>query len=418
MENFIENPSVLDTSGTLEEGEEGEEKEASDLNMPPSWLAKAESISVHIGPLPKLHLIDMLWNSGYRVTSDVLAELAGIQATRTNLPNIFQVFLGQANTTHTFPIRFIQGSSKLDFSKEDNFPLVCDIILAVDRDYKSLTTFRSGLVNKLHGLRMRHTTLVPFLQNTATQGSIISSAWTDTNKINNEVFGSPDSVNPRKVYAAYKSVADALIHILDAAHASSETDNENPFTVVIVCDVGKERSLLLTVVMLVMLHALSLMNKSPNHSLRARVAYMKQKLQQLDLSTLARNLVKQATPSIQSCCDRLPLSLAYLTVPKDLRRDLSEGDDLEDEVAGGEGDEDAEVTPRKRPSRRGIKRPVDGDMRQCVSCKNQITWDKNIDFCPVTGFVVCNSSCLVNYTFGLIHHLDMTDVLIIGNNKY
>ncbi len=319
-------------------------------------------VVVKIDVDPQLHLIDIFWNA-FRVQTDIMALIAQIPP--SNDPVSVDVVIESHG--HPVTIRFVQGRKDDNFGDDHGNPRLFDILLPIDTFPKSIELFKKGMGNALETLRMRDHGAIPFLVNTVTEASIINSAWTDTIKINSDIFAAEKPVRYR--YAHFRSAANALYHILETA-VRLDRPASDPFTVVLLCKAGKERSLLMLLVFLTMLHGNYLMQQSPLEKLADRISYMKGRLSELQLDVVAPGLTQRATAIFKTYFNSLGFHLAMLPVVEVKKKKTADKDG-------------------------GIKRTHSDMLHQCFHCKTMLQADK-VDHCPFTRMIVCNKNCLIS----------------------
>lgn len=209
---------------------------------------------------PQYNLIDSFWNAGFRVPGDIVTLLTAMAPGSPLSVDVPMV--GSANRQTV--LRFVQGPSTCTVSG--------DYFLSLDR--------RSS-------------------------DSILTAAWSNTTKIDTDVFSLTKRHRCR--YANYRSAARLLSHILESALSS----NEPLFTVVLVCREGKERSLVVLLVLLMMLHGLHLMGRNEEaQTLDERVAYMTKHLFHIQLGALA--VTRHSTDKFKMLFNQLGMQLASL----------------------------------------------------------------------------------------------------------
>lgn len=301
----------------------------------------AVTTTVQVQEKPQHHLIDMFFGK-FRVDTDILALL------RDMTSHVLDVQVTRVADGLPMTIRFVQGSRSSDFREDDGQPRVFDLLLVLDKHYKTMELFQKGISGALGTLTMRNHGLIPFLVNATMQTALINQAWTDTTQVQNKIFALNYSA---RVYADYMSIANALFHILENGWRAT------PYTVVLMCRVGTERSLLVLALFMLMLHGVRVMSDlRPEATLVERVTYMRRVIEGVDMSTF---FGADTTEAFVSHLKLLSHKLANLPV-------------YEEPVA---------TVPKG-----GIKRHL------CFFCRSIV---EPVYACPFTRMVACDKTCLI-----------------------
>lgn len=217
---------------------------------------------------PQYNLIDLLWTAGYRVPSPILIALTALGPYQVDQPLSIDVpiLLGSRKTT----VRFIQGRIDDDFST-----VHCDLFLALDKK---------------------------------TEASSLTAAWTNTTKIDTDIFSLEKRWRCR--YGHYRSMLNLLSSILWKAFNQGGGEL---FIVVLACKAGKERSLLVFLVLLMMLHGLHLLELEKDSALVDRVKYMNNQLFEIQ-SLGGYPLTAHGTEKFKTLFNLLGMQLASLRI--------------------------------------------------------------------------------------------------------
>jgi hypothetical protein len=308
------------------------------LNTTVEDTSVAVATTVQVQEKPQHHLVDMFFGK-FRVDTDILALLRGITS------HVLDVKVTRVSDGLPMTIRFVQGSRSSDF-RDGTKPRIFDLLLVLDKHYKTMELFQKGI----SGALMRDHGLIPFLVNATVQTALINQAWTDTSLVQNKIFAL--NYNAR-VYADYMSIANALFHILENGWRAT------PYTVVMMCRVGTERSLLVLALFMLILHGVRVMNElRPEATLVERVTYMRHVMEEVDMSEF---FGAHATEVFASHLKLLSHKLANLPV-------------YAEPVVGA-------TAPKQ-----GIKRHL------CFFCREVV---EPVYSCPFTRMVACDKTCLV-----------------------
>jgi hypothetical protein len=272
---------------------------------------EAHHVKLVITDQAKAHLVDVLWAHGCRGSDEIPALLQ--RMTGDEKPLRLQVPVGLGDNS-SVTLLITQGSITDDFSDTP-----CDIFIPLDRKYVNVDVFDAALKKQRFPLvKLRETEFsLPFLFNDATQQAFAGTAWTDTNETARFVFSAAlGTRDQKKQFVAFQGVARALCYMLDLA----ALHKDRACHVVIACNVGKERSLALVVVLLLLLHGVHVFD-------RLGLAGMKESL---DTLCMPSALKSRTTLRFASGFDLLPTLLAHLVVPT-LKRPLDFDDTTESE---------------------------------------------------------------------------------------